>query len=173
MEDIGRERFVEAVEALLEEIHVGPPDPRSTWVVSNEPASGVLGTLEAISAGAASRPPAPGMNTIAAHAAHLRYALDLAARALAGEDAYASADWAGSWRTQVVTAPEWDRLRADLRQAHRQLLQAIRDRQDWSDRDTLWGVLALVGHGGYHLGAIRQIARLLRESPPPGEGPSR
>ncbi len=163
MEGISRERFVEAVEVLLEEIHVGPPDPRITWVTSNEPGSGVLGTLDGVPAEVASRPPGPGMNTIAAHAEHLRYSLELATRALSGEEAYAAADWAGSWRTQVVDGPGWDRLRAALREQHRRFLQAIRDRQDWSDRDTLWGVLALVGHGGYHLGAIRQIVRLHRE----------
>jgi hypothetical protein len=162
MEAITPERLGEALVALLEEIHVGPPDPRSTWVTTNEPASGVLGTLERISAEVASRPPAPGMNTIAAHAEHLRYSLELAARALAGEDAYASADWAASWRTQVVDGPTWDRLRRAVREEHHRLLRAIRDRRDWSDRDVLWGVLALVGHGGYHLGAIRQIARLLK-----------
>lgn len=165
METITVQRLVEAVAALLEEIHVGPPDPRSTWVTSNEPGSGVLGTLEAIPADVASRPPAPGMNTIAAHAEHLRYAMELATRALGGEDAYATADWAGSWRTQTVDGPQWDALRAALREQHRRLLAALRDRREWSDRDTLWGVLALVGHGAYHLGAIRQIARLLRHSP--------
>jgi len=164
MEAITYDWFMEAVEALLEEIHVGPPDPRSTWVTTNEPASGVLGTLDRISAEVASCPPAPGMNTIAAHVEHLRYSLELASRALAGENAYASADWAGSWRMQVVDGPDWDRLRAALREEHHRLLRAIRDRRDWSDRDVLWGVLALVGHGGYHLGAIRQIVRLLRDS---------
>jgi len=65
---------------------------------------------------------------------------------------------------QVVDGPDWDRLRAALWEEHHRLLRAIRDRRDWSDRDVLWGVLALVGHGGYHLGAIRQIVRLLRDS---------
>ena len=67
MEAITYDWFMEAVEALLEEIHVGPPDPRSTWVTTNEPASGVLGTLDRISAEVASCPPAPGMNLSLIH----------------------------------------------------------------------------------------------------------
>jgi hypothetical protein len=157
-------QFVKALVELLEEVHVGPPDPRSTWMTTNEADAGFLGTLSAIPPQTASRAPAPGMNTIAAHTEHLRFSLSLANRAFRGENPYANADWAGSWRTQIVDAVEWDRLRGALRQEHEQLLVAIRNHDAWNDPMLLQGSLALIGHAAYHLGAIRQISRLLGSS---------
>ncbi len=102
------------------------------------------------------------MNTIAAHTEHLRFSLSLANRAFRGENPYGNADWAGSWRTQTLDAVEWDNQRAALRHEHEQLLAAIRSREDWDDPMMFQGALALIGHAAYHLGAIRQISRLLR-----------
>jgi hypothetical protein len=161
---INTEQLATTLANLLEEVHVGPPDPGLTWMTSNEPNSGFLGTLSGISAEMASRAPAPGMNTIAAHAAHLHFSLTLANRAFRGENAYANADWKGSWRTQQVDAAAWDRLREALRHEHARLLDAIRGREQWDDPMLFQGTLALIGHGAYHLGAIRQIRRLLVRS---------
>ena len=44
---------------LLDESLIGPADPKHTWVVSNEPASGMVGTLDGLSAEQASRAPTP------------------------------------------------------------------------------------------------------------------
>jgi hypothetical protein len=162
MAHIETEAFVNAITSLLEEIHVSPADPRATWVTSNLPGSGFLGTLDSVPAGLASRPPAPGQNTMAAHAGHLRYALSLAVRAMRGENPYASADWPGSWRTQVVDDAGWAALRADLRSLHAELLAGIRSSSpSWSGPDILKGTISLVGHGAYHLGALRTIHALL------------
>jgi hypothetical protein len=161
MPTIDTAQFVRSLTDLLEEVHVSAPNPRSTWMTSNEPDSGFLGTLSGITAEDASRAPAPGMNTIAAHAEHLRYSLSLANRAFRGENAYATADWAGSWRTQTVDAEAWERLREGLRGEHTRLLEAIRTRPEWTDPMIFQGSLALIGHAAYHLGAIRQLRRLL------------
>lgn len=88
MKQISSESFVLAIALLLEEVHVGPPDPRATWITSNRPDSGLLGTLDDMPAVVASQAPAPGLNTIAAHAAHLLFALSLALRAMHGENPY-------------------------------------------------------------------------------------
>jgi hypothetical protein len=126
MKPISSESFVEAIASLLEEVHVGPPDPRATWITSNRPNSGFLGTLDAVAASVASQSPAPGMNTIAAHAAHLLFALSLALRAMHGE-----------------------------------LVAAIRRGPPLEDRDVFKGVISLVGHGAYHLGAMQTILRMV------------
>jgi len=42
MSTIRSEVFAKAVVALLEEVHVGPCDPKLTWMVSNEPNSGFM-----------------------------------------------------------------------------------------------------------------------------------
>ncbi len=153
--------FIEAITALLEEVHVGPPDARATWITSNRPGSGFLGTLDATSAETASTSPAPGRNTIAAHAGHLLFSLSLALRAMRGENPYASVNWSESWRTQTVDEAAWTALRAELRRVHGALLAAIRAGPPLGDPDVFKGVIALVGHGAYHLGAMQTIHRLV------------
>jgi hypothetical protein len=161
MKSISTESFLEAIAMLLEEVHVGPPDPRATWITSNRPSSGFLGTLDTLPAGVASQAPAPGLNTIAAHAAHLRYALSLALRAMHGENPYAAAKWEESWRIQTVDEAAWTKLRSDLRSVHGELAAAIRSGPPLQDPDVFKGVIALVGHGAYHLGAVQAINRVL------------
>jgi hypothetical protein len=144
---------VAAVE-LLSELLIGP-DPKWTWIVSNEPNSGVLGVLDNLSAEQASTPPAPGRRSVAAHAGHLLFSLDAATRRLRGENP--ELDWDASWNSSAVTSAEWDRLRRDLRAELERLQQVILEhRGDWEPM-ALKGIIATVGHTAYHLGAIRQI----------------
>lgn len=161
METIRTVSFVEALAMLLEEIHVGPPDPRATWIASNRPNSGFLGMLDATSAATASTPPAPGLNTIAGHAGHLLFALSLALRAMRGENPYPAAKWSESWKTQAVDEAGWSALRTELRSVHRELLEALRAGPPLADSDVFTGAIGLVGHGAYHLGAIQTIHHLL------------
>ena len=167
MRPISTESFVEAIASLLEEVHVGPADPRATWITSNRPGSGFLGTLDTLSARVASQPPAPGMNTIAAHSTHLLFALSLALRAMHGENPYATAKWEESWRTKTVDEAAWAELRANLRRVHGELVAAIRRGPPLDDPEVFKGALALVGHGAYHLGAMQAIHRQITDQPRP------
>lgn len=164
MDTIKTSSFIEAVTALLEEVHVGPANPRATWITSNRPGSGFLGTLDATSAETASTPPAAGANTIAAHAGHLLFALSLALRAMHGENPYTGVNWSESWRTRVVDEAAWAVLRSDLRRVHDALIAAIRAGPPLDDPDVFKGVISLVGHGAYHLGAMQTIHRLVATS---------
>ena len=161
MKPISAESFVEAIASLLEEVHVGPADPRATWITSNRPGSGFLGTLDAMPASVASQVPAPGLNTIAAHTAHLLFALSLALRALHGENPYAAAKWEESWRTQTMDEAAWNTLRSELRRVNGELIAAIRNDPPLEDPDVFKGIIALVGHGAYHLGAMQAILRMV------------
>ena len=167
MGQISAVSIVEAIASLLEEVHVGPPNPRATWITSNRPGSGFLGTLDTVSASLASTPPAPGLNTIAAHSAHLLFALSLALRAMHGENPYATAKWEESWRTKTVGEAAWAELRASLRRVHGELVAAIRRGPPLDDPDMLQGVIALVGHSAYHLGAMQAIRRQVMNQPLP------
>jgi hypothetical protein len=158
---ISSESFVEVIASLLEEVHVGPPNPRTTWITSNRRGSGFLGTLETMPASLASQPPASGLNTIAAHAAHLLFALSLALRAMHGENPYAAAKWEESWSTQTVDEAAWNGLRTELSRVHGELVAAIRRGPPLDDPDMFKGVIALVGHGAYHLGSVQAIHRQL------------
>jgi hypothetical protein len=164
MSQIATEAFLEVIASLLEEVHVGPADPHATWITSNHTGSGFLGTLDTMTARVASQPPSPGMNTIAAHSTHLLYALSLALRAMHGENSYATAKWEESWCTQTVDDAAWKKLRSDLRREHGQLVAAIRSGPPLDDPDMFKGVIALVGHGAYHLGAMQAIYRQVKKS---------
>ena len=155
--------FTRACLDLLDESLTGPADPHRTWIVSNEPASGFLGTLDQLSAEDASRAPVPGARTIAAHAQHELFALDLARHRLQGQNP--AADWDASWGTAAITEPMWANLRAELRRAGTELRQTIESKQSWSDVETQ-GLIATLAHLTYHLGAVRQIARTFRAEKP-------
>jgi hypothetical protein len=60
-----------------------------------------------------------------------------------------------------VNVDEWERLRAALRQEYTSLLQAIQARSDDLPAELVTPGIAIVAHGAYHLGAIRQMVRLL------------
>jgi len=158
---ITADALTEALRVLFEEVYVGPPDPKATWVTTNALNSGVIGTLESIPFSLACQQPGPGMHTIAAHAAHLLFSLRLACRSMKGEDAYANVNWSESWRVPAVDEESWQEFKNGLRCVHADLLVALRGNVPWDDGDFLKGVISLVGHGAYHLGAIRQIQREL------------
>jgi len=158
---ITTDALTEALGVLLEEVYVGPPDPKATWVTTNALNSGVIGTLETIPFSLASQPPGPGRHTIAAHATHLLFSLRLACRAMKGENPYANVNWGESWLVPAVDKESWQELKNSLRCVHADLLAALAGNVPWDDGDFLKGVISLVGHGAYHLGAIRQIQREL------------
>jgi hypothetical protein len=139
---------------LLFELIDGPADPKLTWIVSNEPNSGVLGTLERFTAEQASRAPALGRKTAAAHAAHLLFSLELAIQRLRGENP--DADWDGSWEPSTVSPADWDRLRQQIREASATLRRTIENGTEWEPL-AFKGIVATVGHTAYHLGALRQL----------------
>jgi hypothetical protein len=145
------------LETLFGELVDGPPGGA---YMLNRGDIGLLGSLDKLSAAAASKTHAGGAS-IAAHVEHLRYGLLLMNRWSAGENLWANADWAAAWRKTNVTDDEWKKLRGDLRdEAHRWLktLGAPRD----VDQTELNGVVGSIAHLAYHLGAIRQIDRATR-----------
>ena len=158
---ITTDALTEALGVLLEEVYVGPPDPKATWVTTNALNSGVIGTLKSIPFSLASRSPGPGMHTIAAHATHLLFSLRLACRAMKGENPYADVNWDESWLVPAVDEESWQELKDCFRIVHGELLAALTGNVPWDDGDFLKGVISLVGHGAYHLGAMRQIQREL------------
>jgi hypothetical protein len=140
--------------ALLFEIIDGPAEPAVTWVVSNERNTGLLGTMASMTAEQASHVPAPGRKSAAAHAQHLRFALELAAERLRGKTP--DADWDSSWEPAVVTPAEWKQLQDRIRAASATVRKLIADGDAW-DNMMLQGIVATVAHTAYHLGAMRQL----------------
>lgn len=139
---------------LFSEVYTGP-NHAHTWFIGNEPDSGLFGTLAGLSPEAASQA-GPSGATVAAHAEHLRWSLAMANAFAKGAESYAP--WSESWTVSTVDADAWRKLRADLQLEYETLLAAINAQDDFSDPQLLTGMLALVPHAAYHLGAIRQLA---------------
>ena len=151
--------FTSAIANLFTEAYEGPADPSSTWFTDNAPGCAVLGTLDRLSADQASVPLGQGAgSTIASHAEHLRWGLALSNALVRGETV--SGDWEQSWLVRTVTAAEWDDLRGALRREFETLRQAMRSQTDLPEAYVTAGI-AIVAHGAYHLGAIRQMVRQL------------
>src|SRR5262245_50785467 len=109
------------------ELTDGPPGAEAYMLNRGDP--GLLGSLDRLTAAEASVA-MDGGATIAAHVDHLAYGLSLLTRWSAGENPFADADWAASWRRTSVSDAEWPQLRARLRgEAQRWLavLQTPRD----------------------------------------------
>lgn len=120
--------------------------------------TGVLMTLDAVSAEAASKPAFPGATTLAAHTEHVRFYLVALEGFITG--AHTSVDWEESWKVTSVTPEEWDALRADLRRTYEHTAELIKGFGRW-DEDELGGALSALIHSAYHLGAMRQILKAL------------
>jgi hypothetical protein len=116
---------------------------------------GLLRSLERVSAADASALTRTG-SSIAAHVAHLAYGLSLLSRWSRGENPFADADWAASWKKTVVTEAEWEALRIQLRDEAAKWLVVLRTPREVEVIE-LSGMIGSIAHLGYHMGAIRQI----------------
>lgn len=149
----------QALSTLLDELALGS-GRGGAWIL-NPDDPGLLRSLDGLGAEAASAAPANGAAPIAAQVNHVRYGFELLNRWARGENPYADADWSASWNRRSVTEGEWAELRADLRreiEGARQVMQ----RPLPSTQIELNGLVGIVAHLAYHLGAIRQIDRSLR-----------
>jgi hypothetical protein len=145
---------------LFAELIDGPSPDAAYMLNAGDP--GLLRSLDALSAEAASRPSALGTASIAAHVDHLCYGLDLMNRWSQGEkNPWSTADWTASWRRTTVTESEWTALRTRLRDTASRWRQALGTPREMSQME-LNGVISSIGHLAYHLGAIRQIDRSIQ-----------
>jgi hypothetical protein len=140
--------------SLFSELVYGAPV--SGAFVLNPGDAGLLASLDALSAEAASMPTSGGAS-IAAHVDHLQYGLSLMNRWAEGENPFADANWADSWKRGRVSDEQWLVLRRELRDAVERWHAALQSPRDVTGAE-LDGVIGSIVHLAYHLGAIRQIA---------------
>jgi hypothetical protein len=143
---------VESVLTLLKETFEGPSGP-STYYIDNDPKAGLFGAIDALSPSEASRAPKPGVNSIAAHAHHIAFHVEMSSAWLHGDRK--DRDWAKSWDVQEVDAKEWDAERRGVRAEYAKLVRAIRD-VPAAIGESLPTTLGALAHAAYHLGEIRQ-----------------
>jgi hypothetical protein len=161
--NIDSEKLTSILLGLVAEAYDGPADPGATWFADNQAASGLLGTLERLDAAEASCPLGPTDEaSAAAHAGHILFSLNLANRALRGENVHESAVWSDSWKHVKVDEGGWESLLVELRAEYESLCAAIQSGLPWKDEMALTGIFGQLAHGAWHLGAIRQGLGLVR-----------
>ncbi len=144
--------------SLFSELVFGAPEHGA--FVLNPGDAGLLKSLDDLPAAHASMA-SQGGATIAAHADHLRYGLNLMNRWAAGEDPFTDADWTASWKRTTVTDAEWGEVRAGLRDEIERWHAALQEPREVQGIE-LDGAIGSIIHLAYHLGAIRQIAPQVR-----------
>lgn len=112
---------------------------------------GLLRSLERLSAADASAVTRTG-SSIAAHIAHVSYGLSLMNRWSQGENPFADADWAASWKQTTVTEAEWEALRIQLRDQAARWLVVLRTPREVHGIE-LSGMIGSIAHLAYHMGA--------------------
>src|SRR4029453_7424700 len=81
-----------------------------TYFIDNRPNTGMLGTIDALTAAQASQPSGAGDSTVAAHLHHVCFSLEEAAAFIRGD--HSPRDWSESWKVKTVDDAAWAALRA-------------------------------------------------------------
>jgi hypothetical protein len=113
-------------------------------------------TLDQISAADASKRAGSKCATIAAHAAHVRFYLDVLDDIMRTEQ-LTKIDWRKIWETvEAVTPEEWEAEKQKLRESYQRVVNTIKSYDRWEGEFGVGGSLSVLAHTAYHLGAIRQ-----------------
>ncbi|MDH3492259.1 MAG: DinB family protein [Acidobacteriota bacterium] len=115
---------------------------------------GVFSTLQDINHNLAST--AVAGSTVAAHTEHLKFYIDRLVEFMNGRKE--KVNWEQSWLIETVDEDEWQILREGVRKTYEKLLQSIAETKEWND-EAIGGMIAIIAHCAYHLGAIRQISK--------------
>ena len=147
--------FVDNLFALLTETFESPPESSSAYL---DQKAGLFGTLKTLSAEQASEPIAESGTSVAAQVEHIRFYLEVIVQFMEGRTE--RVDWQESWQVQEVTPEAWERLERDLKATYKSVKEKLASLSVWHD-DEIGDGLALLVHTAYHLGAIRQIAKVV------------
>lgn len=154
-ETISAALFTEALFLFLVETFESSPGSGSMYLNKK---AGLFSTLDSLSAEQASREVLG--TTVAAQVFHTAFYVRALERYLGGFTG--KTDWDESWTTRIVTEPEWDALKAQLRDDYERATQKLRAVTDWGEDQLDFG-MSIVVHSAYHLGAIRQLVKAVKE----------
>ena len=152
--DIAKDAFLKSILYLLGETFEGSPDGQGSAYLDR--GVGIFNTLEKLSAAQVSRE--CGATTIAAQTEHAKFYLDRLCEFMMGRTE--KVNWEQSWLIDEVNETEWDALRASARKSYENTLRCLAGIEDWSE-DNVGMAMGMLAHTAYHLGAIRQIAKLV------------
>ena len=150
------EHFVESVAYLLHETFEGSPEGQPSAYLDR--GVGFFNTLDGLSAEQVSKE--YGETTIAAQTEHAKFYLDRLCEFIAGRSK--RVNWEDSWLIDTVNDDEWNALRSTVRKAYESAMKCLAGVDAW-DASKAGMAIGLVAHTAYHLGAIRQIAKSVKE----------
>jgi enamine deaminase RidA (YjgF/YER057c/UK114 family) len=149
-------QFVEAVAYLLRETFEGSPEGQPSAYLDR--GVGFFNTIDDLTAEQVSRE--YGQTTIAAQTEHAKFYLDRLCEFIGGRTE--RVNWEDSWLIDTVTDDEWNALRSAVKKAYESALKCLAGTQSW-DATKAGMAIGLVAHTAYHLGAIRQIAKSVKQ----------
>lgn len=156
---IAADAFLAPLFFLWEEVVGDPPkDGKPVAVLDTD--TGWTQTLAAVDAAEASRPVAPGGTTIAGQTAHAAYYLELFAAIIENRDV--EADWPGSFEPSEVDEEAWVAQKERLFAVAARVAGHMRANPQWPETHVRSALGALV-HLAYHLGAVRQMVRVVSD----------
>jgi hypothetical protein len=156
-EPIPVDAFLRPLFLLWEEILGEPPREAGPTAVLDLN-TGWTQTLAGVTAEQASRPVVPGGTTIAGQTAHAAYYLELLEDIVLNREP--QADWAGSFAPSEVDGAGWAAQQARLFSVAARVAAIVRANPSWPE-DHVRGAVAALVHTTYHLGAVRQMARVV------------
>jgi hypothetical protein len=151
---IAKDAFLKSVLYLLRETFEGSPVGQGSAYLDR--GVGIFSTLDKLSAEQVSRELAA--TTIAAQTEHAKFYLDRLCEFMTGRTE--RVNWEQSWLIDEVNDAEWIALRESVRKSYENTLRCFAGIEDWSE-DNVGMAIGMVAHTAYHLGAIRQIAKLV------------
>jgi hypothetical protein len=119
----------------------------------------LIETLNRLSAAEASQQRGRMPETIAGHVNHLIFYIVVLQEYIA-DLRTGKVDWSESWKVRSVDEGEWNSLRNRLRDEYLKLRDFVSRVDEWKKGDYVGGVMAILAHSAYHLGAIRQLMEI-------------
>ena len=116
-------------------------------------------TLNNLSFQDASKQRGPIQETIAAHVYHIIFYIKVLHEYIT-DVRTGKTDWKESWKKNIVNQNDWDKLKESLRIEYNNLIKFIQSIKKWDNGDYVSGVVSILVHCAYHLGAIRQLIEL-------------
>ena len=154
---IETEAFLRDSLFVLRETFEGSPEGAASAFLDR--GTGVFSTLRQIDAKSASVD--VNGTSAAAHTEHLKFYIDRAIEFMDGSAE--QVNWEQSWLIETVNEEEWNYLREGVERTYRQFLEKAAATESW-DSQHIGGMISIIAHTAYHLGAIRQIAKSLSSS---------
>lgn len=157
METIKKEDFLKDVLFVLRETFEGSPAGAPSAYLDR--GIGVFPSLETLAAAQVSRP-INGIS-IAAHTEHFKFYLDRLCEFIEGRTE--PVNWEQSWLIDEVNDEEWIALRGAVQKSYENVLRCFAKVESWNG-DNIGDAVAIIAHTAYHLGAIRQIIKAVKQN---------